>query len=62
MNHRGVDFNAAPDPEPNACRWRFWIGDKVTTGKTETVLRGIAARRAQIKIDEAIRKSKGDRQ
>jgi len=62
INHRGVDFTVAPDPEPNVWRWRFWIGDKVTTGKTETALRGIAARRAQIKIDQAIRKSKGDRQ
>jgi hypothetical protein len=62
MNHRGVDFAVAPDREPNVWRWQFRIDDKVTTGKTETALRGIAARRAQIKIDEALRKSKGDRQ
>ena len=44
MNHRGVDFTVAPDPRPNFWRWQFRIDDKVTTGKTETTLRGIAAR------------------
>jgi hypothetical protein len=44
MNHRGVDFTLAADPEPNVWRWQFRIGDKVTTGKAETALRGIAAR------------------
>ena len=52
----------APDREPNVWRWQFRVGDKVATGKTATALRGIAARRPQIKIDEALRKSKGDRQ
>jgi len=31
------------------------IGDKVTTGTTQTTLRGIASRRAQVKIDETLR-------
>jgi len=61
MNHRGVDFTVAPDLEPNVWRWQFRIGDNVTTGKTETALRGIAARRAQIKIDEELRNSSGSR-
>jgi hypothetical protein len=61
MNHRGVDFTVAPDPRPDVWRWRFRIGDKVTTGKTETALRGIAARRAQLKIDEELRQAKGNR-
>jgi hypothetical protein len=61
MNHRGVDFTLAADFEPNVWRWQFRIDDKVTTGKTETALRGIAARRAQMKIDEALCESKGDR-
>jgi hypothetical protein len=61
MNHRGVDFTVAPDREPNVWRWQFRIDDKVTTGKTETALRGIAARRAQIKIDEELRNSRGSR-
>jgi hypothetical protein len=62
MNHRGVDFTVAPYPRPNVWRWQFRIDDKVTTGKTETTLRGIAARRAQIKIDEELRNSRGSRQ
>jgi hypothetical protein len=59
MNHRGVDFTVAPDPMSNVWRWRFRIDDTVTIGKTETALRGIAARRAQFKIDEELRNSRG---
>jgi hypothetical protein len=62
MSHRDIDFTVAADSEPNVWRWLFRIGDKVTIGKTETALRGIAACRAQIKIDKAHRVSNGDRQ
>ena len=61
MNHRGVDFTVVPDLKPNVWRRQFRIGDKFTTGTTQTTLRGIASRRAQVKIDETLRKSKGDK-
>jgi hypothetical protein len=61
MNHRGVDFTVAQDPRSNVLRWQFRVDGKVTTGKTETALRGVAARRAQIKIDEELRNSGGSR-
>jgi hypothetical protein len=48
MNHRGVDFTVVPDLKPNVWRWQFRIGDKVTTGTTQTTLRGIASRRAHV--------------
>ena len=62
MNYRGVDFTVAPDPKPNVWRWQFRIDGKVTTGTTETTLRGIAARSAQLEIDVELRASRGSRQ
>ena len=55
MNYRGVEFTVVATPEPNVWRWQFRIGDKVMTGKTEARLFGLASRRAQLKINQALR-------
>ena len=61
MNHRGVEFSVVETSERDIWRWEFRIADTVTTGKTETALYGMAARRAQLKIDKALQRIKGDR-
>jgi hypothetical protein len=60
MNRRGVEFTVVETSEPNVWRWEFRIADTVTTGGTETALFGMAARRAQLRIDEALQRLKGE--
>lgn len=55
MNHRGVEYTVVATPEANVWRWQFRIGDKVMIGKTEAKLFGLASRRAQLKINQALR-------
>jgi hypothetical protein len=57
MIRNGVEFTLQLI-EPGPWRWRFQIGEAVTSGKTHTSLRGLAARRAESRIDHALRKSK----
>jgi len=47
-----------PTAEPDIWEWRFRIGDKVKTGRTQTRLTTLAARRVQTKIDAALRAAK----
>ena len=42
--------------EDNLWRWQFQIGDNVTTGKTKTRLKNMAARKAQMRIDRELNK------
>jgi hypothetical protein len=55
MNRRGVEFTLV-QIEPDLWQWRFQIGDHVTTGRTQTSLMGMAARRVQQRIDRELRK------
>jgi hypothetical protein len=57
MNRRGVEFTVV-QVEPDLWRWQFQIGETVTTGKTKTSLKGLAARRVQERIDRELRKSR----
>jgi hypothetical protein len=59
MTRKGVEFTLLLI-EPGLWKWRFLIGDTATTGKTKTRLIGIAARRAELRIDGALRKLKID--
>jgi hypothetical protein len=59
MTRKGVEFTLLLI-EPGLWKWRFQIGDTATTGKTKTRLMGMAARRAQLRIDGALRKLKID--
>jgi len=53
--HKGVEYSVAVTADPGIWQWRFRIGDRVKTGKTETRLAALAARRVQLKIDAALR-------
>jgi hypothetical protein len=44
--------------EPDIWEWRFQIGEQVKTGRTQTRLAALAARRVQSKIDAALRAAK----
>jgi len=53
--HKGIQYTIAATAEPDIWQWRFQIGDTVRTGKTQTRLAELAARRVQSKIDAALR-------
>ena len=55
MNRRGVEFTLV-QIEPRVWQWRFQIGETVSTGKTQTALMGLAARRVQERIDRELRR------
>jgi hypothetical protein len=59
MTRKGVEFTLFLI-EPGLWKWRFQIGKTATTGKTRTNLMGMAARRAELRIDGALRKLKVD--
>jgi hypothetical protein len=54
MNRRGIEFTLARI-EPDLWRWQFQIGETVTTGKTHTRLKGMAARRVHTRIDRELK-------
>jgi hypothetical protein len=57
MLRKGVEFTLLL-VEPGLWRWRFQIGETATTGQTQTKLRGLAARRVELRIDGELRKIK----
>jgi hypothetical protein len=56
MNHKGVEFTVT-QAEPGLWKWQFQIGKTVTTGKTQSNLMGVAARRVQ-RIDRELGKAR----
>jgi hypothetical protein len=54
MNRKGIEFSLV-QVTPDVWRWQFQIDGTVTTGNTQTRLKGMAARRAQERIDRALR-------
>lgn len=55
MIYKGVEYTVVATAEPDIWEWRFKLDDKVKTGKTQTRLVALAARRVQSKIDAALR-------
>jgi hypothetical protein len=55
MNRRGVEFTLT-QVHPGLWKWQFQIGKTVTTGKTQSNLMGMAARRVQQRIDRELNK------
>jgi hypothetical protein len=53
--YKGVEYTIVATAEPDVWEWRYRIGDKVKTGKTQTRLEALAARRFKSKIDAALR-------
>jgi uncharacterized protein YcaQ len=56
--YKGVEYTVMPTEEPDIWEWRFQIGDKSKTGRTQTRLAALAAKRVQAKIDAALRAAK----
>ena len=55
MIHRGVQYTVVATAEPDIWEWRYELGDQIKTGKTQTRLAALAARRVKSKIDAALR-------
>ncbi|WP_291686063.1 hypothetical protein [Bradyrhizobium sp.] len=55
MTRRGIEFTLM-QLQPGLWQWQFRIGQAVTTGETRTKLKGMAARRAQQRIDRELKK------
>lgn len=62
MIYKGVEYSVVATAEPDIWEWRFQIGDKVKSGRTQTRLAALAARRVQSKIDAALRVAKSPNQ
>ena len=60
MIYKGVEYTVVATAEPDIWEWRFQICDKTKTGKTQTRLAALAARRVQSKIDAALRAAKSE--
>jgi hypothetical protein len=58
MTYKGVDYTVAPTAAPGIWKWQFRIGNEVKTGKTETKLELLAMRRAELRINRELRKSR----
>jgi len=58
--HRGVQFTVVATAEPDVWEWRYELGDQVKTGRTQTRLAALAARRVKSKIDAALRAGRPD--
>ena len=57
MKHKGVEYTVESSTTPNVWAWKFMIGDKVVTGKTETAIYFLALRRVQQRIDRERKKA-----
>ena len=55
MNRRGVEYTIV-QLGPSLWKWQFQIGNNVTTGNTNTKLKGMAAKRAEVRIDRALKR------
>jgi len=56
--YKGIEYAVMVTADPDVWEWRYQIGDKIKTGRTQTRLAALAARRVQSKIDAALRASK----
>jgi hypothetical protein len=55
MNRRGIEFTLV-QVDDDVWKWQFRIGETITTGKTKTRLKGMAARKVQQRIDRELQK------
>jgi hypothetical protein len=56
--HKGVEYSVIATADPEVWEWRFQIGDRIKSGRTQTRLAALAIRRVQGKIDAALRAAK----
>ena len=55
MIHKGVEYSVIATADPEVWEWRFQIGNRIKSGRTQTRLAALAIRRVQGKIDAALR-------
>jgi hypothetical protein len=55
MNYRGVEYSVAMTTVLGVWKWQFRIGTELKTGKTETRIGLLAARRVELRIDRELR-------
>jgi hypothetical protein len=53
--HRGIQYTIVATAEPDIWEWRYELGAAIKTGRTQTKLAALAARRVRCKIDVALR-------
>ncbi len=53
MVHRGVEYTVISIGSP-FWKWQFQIGDHVVSGKTEAALFELAAKRVELRINQAL--------
>ena len=53
--YKGIQYNVVATAEPDIWEWRYQIGEQIKSGRTQTRLMALAARRVQSKIDAALR-------
>jgi hypothetical protein len=56
--YKGVQFSVFATAEPDIWEWRYELDNIVKTGRTQTRLPALAARRVRWKIDAALRTRK----
>ena len=56
MIHKGVTYSVVATETPGVWRWKFRIGDKVLTGRTETRIELMAVRRVKLRIDRELKR------
>ena len=59
MIHRGIQYTVVATAEPDIWEWRYEFSGQIKTGKTQTRLAALAARRVKSKIDAALRAAAG---
>ena len=59
MIHRGIQYTVVATAEPDIWEWRYEFSGQIKTGKTQTRLAALAARRVKSKIDAALRAESG---
>ena len=58
MIHRGIHYTVVATAEPDVWEWRYELGNDTKSGRTQTRLAALAARRVRSKIDAALRTGK----
>jgi hypothetical protein len=56
--HRGIQYTIIATAEPDIWEWRYELDNSIKTGRTQTRLAALAARRVRCKIDAALRMQK----
>ena len=57
FNHKGVEYTVKRTAARGVWRWEFRVAGMVKVGRTEAALEQLAMRRAQVRIDQELRKS-----